>query len=229
MKTKPNYKLKSMALAFNESYHVIECLSTINFLDYLQESNPTVYFIELQRRHNYYTLVYDTLKQAQSTNKVLFHECEKIYNADCSRKKRLRNRIQYMFDTCEDVIFVTLTFTDSFLDRSTDAYRREVVTRWLKNCCPSDIYIPYVANIDFGYCNEREHYHGLIGCKVPKDMLKFWRENYGEQIKLETVHKTLNDRNALSTYISKLVNHAVKETTKRNHLIYSRESKSKNK
>jgi hypothetical protein len=78
----------------------------------------------------------------------------------------------------------------------------------------------YVANIDYGAKNKREHYHALINC----DKIDFsnWRK-YGninaERVKNKDIE---SDKIKLSKYIAKLSNHAIKETTKRSCLIYSR-------
>ena len=78
----------------------------------------------------------------------------------------------------------------------------------------------YVANIDFGAQNHREHYHAVIQCK--KIDASSWHK-YGA-IFIEKVRNNGigHDCERLSKYVSKLSNHAIKETTKRCSLLYSR-------
>lgn len=143
-----------------------------------------------------------------------FRECVKINHASRQRTKRLQERVASMLlgGSC---LFITLTFNDETLNELSEKQRRVAVTRYLKsfNC-------QYVANIDFGKTNHREHYHALISC----DKISFdeWRK-YGN-INAERVRNKdiSSDKTKLAKYICKLSNHAIKETTKRNSLIYSR-------
>lgn len=144
-------------------------------------------------------------------------ECMKINHAEYERTKRLKNRVATMLlnGSC---IFLTLTFTDATLKETTPQQRRVAVSRYLKqyNCM-------YVANIDFGKDETktmREHYHALINC----DKVEFesWRK-YGNINAKRVRNKDIeSDKTKLSKYIAKLSNHAIKETTKRSCLIYSR-------
>jgi len=142
------------------------------------------------------------------------NEVEKICNASIQRTKRLRNRIESMLLN-GDCLFLTLTFNDSTLDITNTETRRKYVSRYLKSCnCK------YVANIDFGAKNHREHYHAVVNCSNID--LSLWR-CYGN-INVQRVRNNSIELNKkrLSKYICKLSNHAIKETTKRSCLIYSR-------
>ena len=150
-------------------------------------------------------------------------EARKINKASYSRVKRLKNRVANML-TKGHCIFATFNFNDDILNNTNEDTRRQYVRRYLKqfNC-------DYVANIDFGSdkdyvdrkgntrkATSREHYHALICIdRLPLN----W--SYGYQF-LE--HVRLKDKCdvKLSKYISKLTNHAIKETTRRSCLIYSR-------
>jgi len=142
------------------------------------------------------------------------NEVEKICNASIQRVKRLRSRIETMLLN-GNCLFLTLTFNDNTLNSTTTETRRKYVRRYLKefNC-------PYVANIDFGSKNHREHYHAVINCNEID--LALWR-SYGN-INVQKVRNNSIElsKKRLSKYISKLSNHAIKETTKRSCLIYSR-------
>lgn len=147
----------------------------------------------------------------EAENKELYAEAVKAAASDFKRNNRLKNRISDFLSkgTC---IFVTLTFRDSVLESTSADTRRQYVRKFLK-CCSSY----YVANIDFGDLNDREHYHGIVVCENV-DMAG-WKYGYSYCERI----KTTSNRLRLAKYISKLANHAVKETCKRNHLIYSRD------
>lgn len=143
-----------------------------------------------------------------------FKECLKINKASYQRTSRLKKRIYEMLIS-GNCLFLTLTFNDDTLNNTSEATRRQYVRKYLKqfNC-------KYVANIDYGSINHREHYHAVIQSDTID--LKAWRV-YGN-INVERVRNRNidNDNTRLSKYICKLSNHAIKETTKRCSLMYSR-------
>ena len=164
-------------------------------------------------------------------------EAEKIIKAEYRRTTRLKSRIELFLDQQESTTFLTLTFSDKTLQNTTPKTRRQFVVRYLKS--QSDFYI---ANLDFGYENGREHYHAVILGKVD---LKPW-EQYGfifaekvgnrSELTRSTIpnrYKELSEKEArlkmrqdtekkLARYVAKLSNHAIKETTRRSCLIYSK-------
>jgi len=150
-------------------------------------------------------------------------EARKINKAYFYRSKRLKERIATMLEEGH-CIFCTFNFSDEVLNSTSMETRRRYVARHLKsfNC-------KYVANIDFGSDKEyidrkgnkrqgtsREHYHALVCIdKLPMS----W--SYGHEW-LEHVKVRDKTSKKLALYISKLSNHAIKESTKRSVLIYSR-------
>lgn len=144
----------------------------------------------------------------------VFNEIVKIEKASYNRSTRLRKRIENMLLNGE-CLFLTLTFNDNTLTNTNEKTRRQLVVRYLKsfNC-------QYIANIDFGSKNGREHYHAIINTNCID--LSAWRK-YGNINVQRVRNKDIElSKTRLSKYISKLSNHAIKETTKRNALIYSR-------
>lgn len=140
-------------------------------------------------------------------------ESYRILNAHYHRLKRLRDRIDSIISYRS--FFLTLTFTDKVLSNTSSKTRRLYVTRFLKKLSNN-----YVANIDFGSKKGREHYHAVIMCNVIDS--KLWK--YGNlDFKLITYEEDSSDK--LSKYVSKLVHHAIKETTKKNYLIYPKFSR----
>ena len=137
-------------------------------------------------------------------------------NRSCyKRRERIKNRIEKSILSGK-AIFLTLTFTDETLAKTNDETRRKYVRRYLKEQCSC-----YVANIDFGSENGREHYHALV--EPIGDAIDYepWHE-YG-CIKGEVVRSTKDDVVRTTKYVAKLTNHALKETAGISpRLIYSR-------
>lgn len=140
----------------------------------------------------------------------LYAEAKRVVASDYRRNTRLKNTLKrYM--TQGNCLFLTFTFTDKALSKTSPQYRRHQVTDFLKKYSNS-----YVANVDFGEKNGREHYHAFIQC----DMVSQTDWKHGN-LDWERVRPS-SDPLCMSRYMSKLVNHAVKDTCKRNSLIYSR-------
>lgn len=142
-----------------------------------------------------------------------FFEVLKINDASYKRTQRLRKRIEDML-VSGPCVFLTLTFNDDTLATTTEKQRRVAVSRYLKQ-----YQTMYVANIDFGSDNHREHYHAVISCdKVDYSTWRYGAIN-GERIRNRNIE---TDKQKLAKYICKLSNHAIKETTRRCSLLYSR-------
>lgn len=158
---------------------------------------------------------YDLFKFCEDNNLLKeYKECKKINHSSFERTKRLKDRIEKMLKS-GPCLFLTLTFSDTTLQTSTLKQRRVMVSRYLKT-----FNARYVANIDYGKLNHREHYHAIIATDKVDYML--WRKYgsiNGEKIRNKDI---TSDKTKLAKYICKLSNHAIKETTKRSVLIYSR-------
>jgi len=152
-------------------------------------------------------------------------EARKINKANYYRVRRLKERIATMISS-KPCVWCTFNFDDDTLNKTNEDTRRQYVRRFLKafNC-------EYIANIDYGsnrvykdrkgntrQATEREHYHALIQIdKIPKGS---WSHGMDYYKRVRTNQNTSDIK--LSKYISKLTNHAIKESTKRCTIIYSR-------
>lgn len=209
--TRPNYELKASVLKTDFTskqkehsflYHKLFGPDSTVLDSYDDES------LRMQTR-------FFELDSYLNSNMVYHKEAKKINNANYHRTQRLEDRIARMVLDNEKALFLTFTFNDSTLERTNSQTRRKYVSRWLKNHA-----LQYVANVDFGSKNDREHYHAV--CVVDKKIpLQSWYDKGLGTLKSETVRKTSNNKQ-LARYISKLTNHAIKETNKRCVLIYSR-------
>ena len=126
---------------------------------------------------------------------------------------RLRKKILNVIMQSHNIFFLTFTFKNSVL-KSTDSYtRRRYVQRWLKSNC-----YDYVGNIDFGEKNHREHYHALVS--IDRVDTHSWLINGAMNFEQVYLDKNIDEK--MAKYINKFMYHAIKETTKRQHLIYKR-------
>ena len=142
-----------------------------------------------------------------------WHEAELVADANKHQIYRLRKRIETMLTTSSDCSFLTLTFRDDVLAKTSSETRRQYVRKWLK-----DVSTEYVANIDFGSKNGREHYHAVSNARVDPTTWLYGACNV-QAVRYNPESKSCVK---LAKYVSKLTNHAIKETTKRCALIYSR-------
>ena len=146
---------------------------------------------------------YTTLKVANNLNRASYYRTVRL-------KERIREAV-----LSGSAWFITITFNPETLENTNEKTRRVYVSRWLKSLTPF-----YVANIDYGLKNEREHYHAVITSdqRPPKS----WSYGFVDILKVKT---TETDTKRVSKYISKLTNHAIKNTTKSKRIIYSRQTK----
>lgn len=213
----PNYKLKAEVL----SSDLWRNYNQIKKQDYFDRTTDGV----LGTYSNW------KLDQYLFGNSVLVDECEKIRNSQKQRIKRLNERVGSIL-LKGDCLFLTMTFKDEVLRDTSPKTRRRYIHYFLKSQETNG----YVGNIDFGSDTEytdrhgnirlatkREHYHALIGASMVD--IEQWKK-YGH-IKAERVRNNSisGDKVRLSKYIAKLSNHAIKETTQRSCLIYSRNTK----
>lgn len=209
--SKPNYELKARVLT--EGWAEAQKRYSLTKFKKYQET-ISLYengeIIELWKPLNE-TLekFYDSLK---IDNLELWKEAERVNNASYHRTKRLKEKIINML-TSGSCIFLTLTFRNDVLNNTTQETRKRYVARALKtmSCC-------YIANIDYGSKNEREHYHAIVLADIVSQ--NNWR--YGN---LDFERVRANEETSpvkIAKYITKLTNHAIKETTQQNRIIYSR-------
>lgn len=200
-RSKPDYLKKCVALA-SGSVHVTKKLEHLAYKLHEGIIDLETYNFEKDNILNDFEFEYF---------EEYLEESKKILKADYQRRKRLKERISKMLSLGQ-CLFLTFTFTDDVLDNTQPHIRRKYVQRFLKDNC-----IQYIANIDYGDTTEREHYHAVVLC----DYLDYDKWPYGFSYVEKITRYASNEK--LACYISKLTNHAIKESVKRCSLIYSRE------
>lgn len=137
----------------------------------------------------------------------LFQETNKLLNARASKLARIKSDIKPYIQGGH-AIFVTLTFDDACLNRTSEKYRRELVQRYLNEQC-----LWYRANIDYGEKNEREHYHAIVipVCGDHIDCKPWWKNG---AIKVKKINVEKGDLARVAKYVVKLSYHAIKKSSK---------------
>lgn len=212
MKYKPDYELKSKILNNRENYNL-----------YVQCQKKIYFFCVDKCSYEEYLNSLEVLKLL-SSNQEEYKEYGRISHARYSRVSRLKKRIADII-VGHNALFLTLTFTDKTLASSSATSRRRFVHYFLKQ-----FNVPYVGNIDFGKKNHREHYHAVI--QIDKIDYSLWKYGAIHGLKIrnsvevdeDTGELSCKDITKLARYIAKLTNHAIKETTHRSVIIYSRDN-----
>lgn len=205
------------------------------FVDTLRKCRNCLYKVEVLGYDENSDKLSMPYQSAKETLAFLFENCpdemseaEKIEKSRKKRQNRLNGKIRNMLE--EDVLlqeffetkncaFCTFTFKDEVLEKTSKETRRQYIRKLLKEFS-GDIG-SYVANVDYGKNTQREHYHALIFCPgLDGVQLKKMAEKFG-YAKIEFIRKGSNSL-ALSHYINKLTNHAIKNTAEGNRIIYSR-------
>lgn len=165
--------------------------------------------IKQELQYEYFDIAiqkYDDL--SNDIGSINLDQCHKIDHNKYKRNTRLRNRVSSLIKSGQ-AYFITLTFRDDVLESTNEDTRRQLVRRFLKQQSSE-----YVANIDYGELNEREHYHAITDCKIEN-----WP--YGYYLS-KAIAPNLESETRLPMYITKLTHHALKKTVRGSSLIYSR-------
>lgn len=137
----------------------------------------------------------------------------RVWIADKGRKYRLFKRIKEMLSKGE-CLWLTFTFDDKKIHGIDDERQLYYVKKWLRKWT-----LEYVLNVDYGVKNGRKHYHAIALVDKIVDYTDY-------EIGALNGSK-INNKNyqALGNYIIKLTNHALKNSTKFEKIIFSRKYK----
>ena len=155
---------------------------------------------------------------------VLAREGE-VFTADILRAvrsrwrtmERLRKRIRaWLVRPSGSVWFLTLTFRDEVWAKQgiTEKTLRRYVSVYLKASFPD-----YVANKDYGERNGRMHFHAVAWLPEGETPPPAWKYGFCQ---CKPVKPTEGSPKALTKYLQKLTNHAVKRQNSAVRLIWSR-------
>lgn len=211
MKSKPNYELKAKVL----NNGMVEAQRKLSLTYFKQYQEEVALYENGEIIEQWKPLNDNEIKVYQMMAKAFPEEWKEAYrvnDASYHRTKRLKEKIKRMI-TSGSCIFLTLTFTDKVLDSTSQETRKRYIKRALKTMSDT-----YIANIDYGSKKEREHYHAIVlADRVDHNTWKYGNIDF-ERVRVEQEDSPVK----IAKYITKLTNHAIKETVKQNRLIYSR-------
>jgi hypothetical protein len=113
-------------------------------------------------------------------------------------KQRLYDRIYKMLE--DEAYFTTLTYANVVGEYTA----RKDMEQWSRTNCDM-----FISNIDYGDDNNRIHIHSVCTPKKDIKLVESWK--YG-LINIKKVKNTKIDGRKVVMYVSKMVNHAIKES-----------------
>lgn len=142
-------------------------------------------------------------------------DARKLLNSMRMKNKRLRQRIDLMLTCSSNVCFCTFTLNEQYINYSKTTLEI-YLKRILKDNCPI-----YIANADYGSQNERLHFHAVAIVNDIQKLKNDWKFGFSD---IQVVCARENCEIKMAKYVSKLTNHALKDSTRplENKLIYSR-------
>lgn len=179
-------------------------------------------YLQVSKNLSYYYQYGETLSGADVSTygQIASYYCNSIYKAvwdelakeiarHYKKVQRLRKRIVTIIS--EPSVFLTFTFNDEALNSTNEVTRRRYIQRFLNslNC-------NYVGNKDFGGKFHREHYHAVVQTAFV-DFTSYKLGNLDGRV----VRGGSSDVK-IARYMNKLVNHAIKVSTKNSRIMYSR-------
>lgn len=223
-----DYEIKIKLLSTNGVKTLAHCKNRVNHI--LHKSRTLLNYSESQRLAliNEYHQCRNII---DNTSDVDYRVANNMMRARQMKSARVRKYIEMMFNIFKTskLYFVSLTFNDDVLSSTSETTRRKYLIRYLKS-----INDYYIANIDYGKKNEREHYHCIIPIKdddievfnakknIYHNKGAIWK--YGFET-CKCINREIDDLTRISIYIDKFANHTIKETTKNTRVIYSDELK----
>lgn len=118
-----------------------------------------------------------------------------------AKKKRTNKYLREMADCYDELYFVTLTFSDEYMNNATEKTLHTYAQRWLNENC-----LDYYANSDYGKKNKRLHYHAIVAFGSERTPWKYGFDN----TKKAKLGEDPRNRYRVSSYMLKLTNHATK-------------------
>ena len=142
----------------------------------------------------------------------VYYKSFRFYKNLNARRNRLYKKLLSM-NKVNDLIFVTLTFTNEFIN-----YKESSLHQFVKIFL-NGLGCDYVANKDYGEKFGRLHYHAVVNC----DSIDLNTWVYGS-INVERIRCSKDNVYRISNYVLKFVNHSFKDSTNK-YVMYSRKKK----
>ena len=155
---------------------------------------------------------------------------------ETSAQERKRERlIKRIYEMIKDkkAVFLSMSFNDDIYKNTSAETRKRYIKDFLKNETAQ-----YIANIDYGAKKGREHYHAIVKAntlkesafkgyyakyEIIKDRINLKAYKYGNiQADFIGLKYGFKNDNEIKRTAKNLYNHAIKESTRNNKIIYSR-------
>jgi len=151
-----------------------------------------------------------------------------LSQAQTKKRKRLYNRILKMLKENKNILFLTFTFNESILKTTNSETRQRYIKTYLNEQTSE-----YILNIDYGKTNKREHYHAIAKPKYKLIVYTAYKYGLIKGERINQLKRFTRANKSLEDIAESLTQHATKNSTKDNKIIYSRaprksESKYKN-
>ena len=140
-----------------------------------------------------------------------------LEKAQAKKRKRLYNRVLQMLKENSDLLFLTFTFKESILKTTNEETRKRYIKSYL-NEETSD----YILNRDYGKTTEREHYHAIVKPRYATINYKRYKYGFIKGERLNQLKRFTDKNKSLEDVAESLTEHATKNSTKDNKIIYSR-------
>lgn len=150
-------------------------------------------------------------------NKKSDFKYKDLAKAQAKKRSRLYNRFLSMILENKDVFFLTFTFKDETLKKTTQKTRERYIKAFLNDQASN-----YILNCDYGKKNNREHYHAAATPKYKYFVYDLYKNGF---IKGEILNKMERFKRANKTpqeIAETLTQHATKNSVKDSRIIYSR-------
>jgi len=142
-------------------------------------------------------------------------------SAQIKRKYRLKKAIKNILENnLNESYFLTLTFNDEILTKTTKEKRLNLIKTFLNNQTDK-----YILNCDYGKKNGREHYHALVIAKDKFINYVKYSKLYGN---IKVLPMNLYKNQSINSKTEYLLNHALKDTSERK-IIYSKSKRANHK
>lgn len=219
----PKIKFPELREITSQFPNIVNAISKVNYLDYLSkhtELKPPIFLTDDDGQivpcdSSFLTadVIWDNIQDhcfvisEKFKDKCSFNEYDylndfkRIQNNNSKRLYHSKKIVEFLLYA--DCVFLTLTFNDKTLGSTSQNTRRRYVRDYLNS-----IGAYYLANIDYGKKNDREHYHAIV--KATDIDYSGWHK-YGA-VKGKRI--VVKDSAKLTRYILKLSKHSIKNTTK---------------
>lgn len=162
--------------------------------------------------------IYNQNRKFAFNNGIVFDydkDIERILCARYMKVSRVKKRLVYLFSRYNYLWFCTFTFNDNLLNKC-ERTKRDTIKLVLNN-----LDFKYILNVDYGTKTERQHFHCVVATNFDLDLNLFIKKYYPCFCLAQKIDLNEKSVSCVSKYINKLTNHSIKESTKKQRIVYN--------